>query len=84
MTAEIPASGPAWRAAEIRAADFERLGFRNPFRSISTGEGKFSAFPRGQLVVCATAPCGKILRAGLTGPIQPCGPRCDCIKGGRA
>lgn len=78
MTAEIPPSGPAWRAAEVRAADFERLGFRNPFTGLATA--KHAGFAAGTIIVSATAPCGKILRAGLTGPIQKCGEKCRCVE----
>lgn len=78
MTAEIPPSGPAWRAAEIRAADFERLGFKRPFTGIASA--KHAGFKPGTIIVSATAPCGRIIRAGLTGTIQKCGEKCGCVK----
>lgn len=77
-----PTTGPAWRAAEVRAADFERLGFRAPFTGLASA--KHAGFKPGEIIVSARAPCGRIIRAGLTGPIQPCGARCGCIKGERA
>jgi hypothetical protein len=79
MTAEIPTTGPAWRAAEVRARDFERLGFRKPETRVVVN-GKPKGFPEGSVVVVAKAKCSRIIRAGLTGPIQPCGPKCDCLK----
>ena len=78
MTALPPPTGPAWRAAEVRAADFERLGFRNPFTGIASA--KHAGFTPGEVIVSATAKCGRIIRAGLTGPIQKCGKGCTCVK----
>lgn len=78
MTALPPTTGPAWRAAEVRARDFEQRGFRKPETRVVVN-GKPRGFAEGSVIVVAKAPCGRFVSAGLTGAIQKCGEKCTCV-----
>ena len=80
MTAEIPIPGTAARAAAIREQDFRDRGFRDVRIIGSSDPEKHRGFPAQSILVSGRSPCGKILRAGLTGPIQKCGEKCRCVK----
>ena len=72
--------GTARRAAEVRAADFEARGFRNIHIGLADAR-KHRGFPDGAVIVSGRAPCGRMIRAGLAGPMQGCGAGCKCVEG---
>ncbi len=38
-------------------------------------------FADGAVIVSGRVPCGRMVRAGLTGPMQGCGAGCKCVEG---
>lgn len=79
MTLDTPPRGTTARAAEVRKEDMLARGFRNPETRVVVN-GKPAGFPEGAVIVSGTAPCGRIVRAGLSGPMTGCGKACRCVK----
>ena len=80
MTDQSSMPGTARRAAEVRAADFEARGFRNVHIGLADSR-KHRGFADGSVIVSGRAPCGRMVRAGLAGPMQGCGAGCKCVEG---
>lgn len=79
MTAAIPTPGLARREAEARVAVFERLGFRNVHIGLADSR-RHHGIEDGAVIVSGRAPCGRMLRSALGGPVPRCGARCECVE----
>ena len=74
-----PMPGTARRAADIREDDFRHRGFRDVATRVAS-HGSPRCIPDGAVYVEGRGHCGRIVRAGLTGPMIGCGAKCECVK----